>query len=387
MVAKKAALVFILFLCSLLPLYSEVETTVEIEVYNTLSMLDKESVGYSATGIGSLTFTAAGTKNIKAELSIEGIVSNTPMLNLSRGYIKARFPGFRITLGKAPISWGNGFAFNGGDVVFRKFAPTENLSSEILRDDAALLSSAYIPLGSFSFAEILVLPPEIDFTALLSDPNYISPPIVDTKIGARSYLEMGPLGIEPGYVYDGSIDTHFPYIGIQGFLWADWYIAASLGIETRNPVGERIYETYIMSAGASYSASFESGGSLTLRLESLIYPAGEWREVEDSNNSGAVAVDVAETGTPAEPSPYPQYGLLLYPELSWGISESAALFLRSIFSPVDMSAVTSFGGSWNIFTGFDLLGFAAIQGGDETDTYAYGSPGWFSLSLGARYIF
>ncbi len=381
--AAPVMLIGLFALTSVLPLFPEVRTTVELEVYNTFSMLDKEEAGFSAAGIGTLSFTAAA-ENVKGELALEGIISNTPMFTLSRGFIKTRFPWFRLTLGKAPVSWGNGFAFNAGDVIFRRFSPSGQLSDEVLRDMNIMLTSVYIPFGPFSFAEILILPPEIDIAALVSDPGYTAPPASDTRIGSRAYIEAGPVLIEPGYLYDGSLDTHFPYVSMQGNLFVDWYIAASLGIETQRPDGGRIYETFILSPGVSWIASAGSGGSLTLRTETLIYPAGKWAEEEDTDSAAAAAQAVE---TSERLVPYPEYGILLYPEIYWGITEAAAVFIRSIFSPIDMSALTSFGGSWNIFTGFDILGFISIEGGDETDTYAYGRPGWFACTLGGKYIF
>lgn len=365
----------VLFILTCFPLFSEVQTTAEVRVYNTIAMIDKEDVGYSAAGIGTLTFEAGNAENVKAEVAVEGILSETPMLSLPRGYVKARFPWFRVTAGKAPISWGVGFALNAGDVIFRQFDPAVQLSAENLRDMSALLTSMFIPVGYFSFAEICVLPPSLNVSALATDPDYSYPLISETQIGGRFYLEAGPAVIEPGYLYDAGIDTHFPYISIQGHLGADLHLSGSLGIETRDPEGERIYKAFILSGGGTYVASLPGSGSLTFRLESLVYPAGKWKE--DDSTSAARPVS----------APYPEYGILLYPEINWSITESVSAFVRSLFCPVDMSAVTSCGGSWNIFNGFDLLGFISIEGGDETDTYAYGRPGWFAFTLGMQYIY
>jgi hypothetical protein len=385
--AAGPVILFILFVSAAgFPLFPEVRTTVELEVYNTLSMTNKEEIAFSAAGVGTLSFTAAA-ENVKGELELKGIISETPLVSLSRGFIKTRFPWFRLTLGKAAVSWGNGFAFNAGDVIFRRFTPSGQLSDEVLRDMSIMLTSVYIPFGPFSFAEILVLPPELDIAALVSDPAYTAPPASDTRLGGRTYLETGPVLIEPGYLYDGALDTHFLYLSMKGYLFLDWHVSSSLGIETRQPEGERIYKTFLLSPGVSWTASFAGGGSLTLRTESLIYPAGAWKE---DNSGPAGAEETAGANFASQDrllAPYPEYGILLYPEISWGITESAAVFVRSVFSPIDMSALTSIGGSWNIFTGFDLLGFISIEGGGETDTYAYGRPGWFSVTAGGKYIF
>jgi len=395
---KPVILAFILVALAGSACFAEVETTVKLQLFNTLSMLDEEEAGFIGTGLGGLTFTAVASKNVKAEIAIEVLISATPVFQISRGYLKARLPGFRTTLGKAPISWGQGFAFNAGDVVFRQYTPAEQLSSDILRDMSKMQVSGFIPLGPFSFLEILILPPEIDFIALASDPDYFMPSISETELGARTYLATGPMLIEPGYLYDAETDTHYPYIGLQGHLLADLYATGSVGIETQNPDGDIIYQTFVMSGGGMYLASFDNGGSLTIRLEALLYPAGEWSEQNpedvtgdntdsgDEADGGAASVAALQEAGDTD-TIYPQYGLLLYPELNWSVTDSIGLFVRSIFCPIDMSALTTVGGNWNIFTGFDLLLYLSIEGGDETDTYAYGNPGWFSATVGAQYIF
>ncbi len=366
MVIHRGLTAALFLFCISTAVFSEVEPTVELQVYNTLSMLDEENLSYTGMGIGTLTLEAQTAKNVKAELSLEGILSATPMLSIPRGYIKTRFPWFRMTFGKAPISWGTGFAFNAGDVLFRQFIPEEPLASETLRDPAAMQTTIFIPFGPFSFGELAVFPPEIDFQSLVSDPKYEYPLISETQIGSRLYFQAGPMTIEPGYLYDAGIDTHFPYLSLQGHLLADWHLSGSLGIETGDPSGEKIYQAFYLSCGGSYILSFQNGGSLTFRLESLLYPAGAWKETEDV---------------------HPGYGLLFYPEMNWSISDTVSLFVRFLISPIDTSALTTLGGNWNIFTGFDLLGFINIEGGDDSDTYAYGNPGWFSVTLGTRYIF
>ena len=95
-------------------------------------------------------------------------------------------------------------------------------------------------------------------------------------------------------------------------------------------------------------------GTLSYRLETRIEPGGKWE------SSG-------ETGLPQ------QYGIYLYPELSYTFQSGMALMLRSFISPVDMSAVIIPGFSWNVFQGFTFISLISFGTGSPGSTFCMDS--------------
>jgi len=78
---------------------------------------------------------------------------------------------------------------------------------------------------------------------------------------------------------------------------------------------------------------------------------------------------------------------LLYPEVSWGITDTVSTFIRSVVSPVDLSAFTTLGASWNVYEGLDVIGYFSFQAGEAGDLYGWSKPGWLAASAGLRYIY
>ena len=123
-----------------------------------------------------------------------------------------------------------------------------------------------------------------------------------------------------------------------------------------------------LSAGFFRTVSLPAGTSLVFRLESGINWFGNWEEVY----------------------PFPDdasYGLYLYPEISFAPSDSASIYLRSIISPIDQSALTFAGFSWNIYQGFTLNVSLAFMVGDADDHFSWGKSGDLSLTTRLEYVF
>ena len=102
------------------------------------------------------------------------------------------------------------------------------------------------------------------------------------------------------------------------------------------------------------------------RLESVLRPYGQWTE-QDSRDA--------------------TYGLYLYPEFSYAPRDSMTLYLRSIVSPVDLSALTFAGYRWNIYQGFTMHFFAAAMAGEENDTFGWNRPGDAGIGAELRYVY
>ena len=127
----------------------------------------------------------------------------------------------------------------------------------------------------------------------------------------------------------------------------------------------------MISAGVFHLVTLPLDRSLTLRLELLTRPFGSWE-------TGPVADDTA--------------AILLYPELMLSYSPSLSFSLRSIISPLDLSAKSTLGISWNIFDAFNLIGNISLSTGDDDDLFAWSStvttkPPSFSATVGSSWVF
>ena len=347
--------------------FAEVKTTVELEALAGFSMIDADTPAAIGNARADLSFEAAGNRNVRAELKLTALVGETVYFDVSRAYIKTRFPGFRLTLGKSTVSWGEGFAFNAGDVIFPDIDITGSFTAETLRDRSEWIALGYIHLGNFSFIEVIAIPPAVDILRLAAgDPAYTLPPLWEGSAGGRIYLTPGNLRVEAGYLLRGAEETHNPYLSLQWNLFFDMHLSSTVAIDHFTPAGQDILESWDISAGLSRIETFRGGGSLTVRLEALIRPGRNWSE---------------------QPAPDAEYGLLLYPEVSWGITETVSTFVRSVFSPLDLSAFTTLGASWNVYQGLDVIGYFSFQLGEAGDLYGWSKPGWLHFSAGLRYIY
>ncbi len=158
---------------------------------------------------------------------------------ISRSYLRARLSHLRLTAGKGPLVWGDGFLFNAADVAIRRFDRTR--SDPAL--DAIWQSALYIPIADFDFVEVVALP-TIDSA--------------DLGVGGRFYLGRWALKAEAGYVYRQR--THTPYVSLQGHFGLDWWLASSADIT------DDIDEVRI-SFGILHFFSLFGGRTLSMRAE------------------------------------------------------------------------------------------------------------------------
>ena len=165
-----ATLILLLLVC--LPLAAENSITVELTSLAGIVRGEDAVPDATAASRAEVTFRSTGNSNVKAQLTMEADVADTALIDVSRAFIKARFPAFRLTLGKTRLSWGEGFMFNAGDVIFDSLSTSADLTADEIRTRGTWLASAYIPLGRFSFAEAVLLPPAFDpLTYLIGQPH------------------------------------------------------------------------------------------------------------------------------------------------------------------------------------------------------------------------
>ena len=300
---------------------------------------------------------------------------------LKKAWVKTRFPGFRLTVGKTRLAWGQGMVFNAGDLLFGSLNPVLDLTAEELRSDTAWLSAVNIPFGPFAFAEAVVLPPSFD-----SDEEGDVKEISRSSLGGRLYFLAGDVKVEGGYLYkgeekvSGDVPGHRPYLALQGNIGPDWYLASSAAFATDKQIDEQDAEddwekTIMVSGGLFHLQEINRNNSLSLRLEALVFPGLNWEEEESRD-----AV----------------YGLYLYPEISW-TGGSVTSSLQSVISPLDASAMITGGSSWNLYQGLTLLAYLTFLTGEKSDTFAWDRGSlWedgsdqvngFSFMCGLRYKF
>ena len=378
-------------------LFTEGSLTMDLSVYNTVmrtrNILDEESYwGMSTAGAASMAFKSSGNRNVKAEVSYDFIFPEMsesgmvfPLITLKKAYVKSRFPLFRLTIGKTRLGWGDGFVFNSGDVIFGSTSLDVDLTASEIRSKTDWLTAVNIPLGRFSFLEGVVVTPPANFVERYP----IGPgPLENVSAGLRLYTKAGGIKIEAGYMFRGDLEEkmHRPYLGFQGNLGADWYLAASAALpgEANSSVSdmeEAFEDSFNISAGLFHLQKVSREASLTFRFETLVMPYLEWEEQ-----------------TPSVIEDKPDYALFCYPEIVFVPSESLSFSLRSIVSPLDFSAMLMTGGSWNIFEGFYITGNGIVALGEESDTYSFDkaealwditgdSLDGIAVSIGVNYIY
>jgi hypothetical protein len=315
---------------------------------------------------------SATSENVKAELAVDGLLGESTVASLARASVAARFPWFRLTMGKARLAWGEGAAFNAADILYgSSSAAGLDLTADALRDEAAWMAALYVPLGRFSFAEAVVLPPPLDVQAFIEDPAAPLPDPADAAIGGRIVGKLAGVKTEAAYLYRGETGSHSVAASLQGNLFVDWHLSASASLPAVSPALEDLAESVRLSAGLFHLQRLGPRASLSLRLEALAAPAGAWQEVD-----------------PAPPSaPATVYGLLLYPEISLALDSAVSVAARALVSPVDGSALIVPGVSVSVHKGLSFLGLASVSIGDETDSWSWTRRGGLSFLLGCAYTY
>jgi hypothetical protein len=364
------------------PLPAELNASVRL---SALASLANSGGTASLFGLGRsiLDLRAAGNRNVQGVLQLESFLSRGVYLYIPRAYVQVRLPGFRLMIGKHRVSWGEGFYFNAGDVIFGSLSPTlQGLGTGTARDQTDWLLEAYLPLGQFSYLEGVVLPylgegVESGFAlrpvaglGLTEDLERLLDPVRLERLtaGGRAVTRLGDTKLEAGYLYHGRSFTHRPYVSLQGHLLVNWHLSASLAVPARDPAWRETADSLAVSAGLYHIASLPFADSISLRLEAGIRPAGAWQAADLGADSAG-------------------YGLLLFPEIVAAASPTVSLELRSVVSPVDASAFLQGGASWNVYQGLTLFGYLTAMAGEGGDLFAWNRDGSQSLNLGLEYIY
>ncbi len=360
-----------LTLLTLIPgnLEAEVASSVTISGYTSV-LRSGNSAELLAVMKSSLSLDSVDNKNVKGYFQLDSWIAESFSFDVPRAYLKVRLPWFRLTLGKTRVSWGDGFVFNAGDVVFGSMGSISgDLSAETLRSETGWLGAVYIPLGAFSFLEAVVFPyplpdPEGTFAdglSFLSD----TVPFHELSGGARGAFKLGSTTLETGYYASGRAAEHRPYISFHGHLLVDWNLSASMAIPMFDPQWQQWDEWLALSAGLFHFVSLGGSRSLSFRLEAAIRPGADWIETSSGRD----------------------YGIFLFPEIAFSPSDTLSLQLRTLVSPVDLSAVAVAGVNWNIYQGLDVFSYLSLMTGDSDDLYSWDGYAGQSWTTGLEFVY
>lgn len=312
----------------------------------------------SGLGVGDTTIPSSVLPLICSGASAVGRLC----LDVPRANIRIRIPitddyRLRFTIGRARLTWGQGQLFNGGDLIFGADSTQVDYTQNTLRDETAILLATFIPITNFTFIEAVALPPLTMLT---------NAPLTKGAAGLRLQGKIANWKYEVGYLYNGDAAAHNIALNLQGNLGADIYLSATSALVHNADLADEFYKRLQITLGVSYAANLGNGLGLNVRLESLWRPAATWQE---------------ESGEAV------RYALLLYPEVSLSIQGTVQLFIRSLFSPLDLSAQIIGGVSWQPYTGLSLLFFPTINLGEKSDSFHTNQNGGLRLSFGAQYAF
>jgi hypothetical protein len=322
------------------PLFAAQAPVITLDIFPSVYASDGDWSELLVTE-GMISFKSENSGNVRGEVALT--YANTSDYDtvddaIWKAYLKARFPSFRLTMGKTRLSWGEGTLFNAGDLLFGSDDMAFDLTDSELRTETDWLAAITVPFDSFSFAELVILP------------STEGDDIQDLSYGGRVYHTLGKLKTEAGAArIDG---TNKGYLGFQGNFGLDWHLTTSLDDE----------EEWEISGGLSSMRYLEGDKSLSMRFEFLLRPLGDWQDTSYADGS---------------------WPLMLYPELTYVASSSLAFSLRSIVCIPDLSTTAVFATSWNVFQGFSLVGYVSAFSGDWTTATSID----LSLSTGVSWIF
>ena len=360
---KQIILTCMAVLLALSPLLAAENPVITMDLLPTMTYKANDDT-WSDSMVADLALTLASKRegNVRGEVVLKGNPSTASFDDLvHKAYFKARFPSFRLTGGKTRLTWGDGMLFNAADVLYGSNTTSVSLTQAVLRSETEWLASINYPLGFFSFAEAVVMPSKTNTPS-------------DMLFGVRYYTTVKDIKVELGYASNKTTTTvrqHKPYVSLQGNLGFDWYLSSSLAIPVAGDIAKESRESWVISGGIFHLVTLPLDRSLSLRLEFLTRPFGAW-------GSGPVSdTDAA---------------LLLYPELLLSYSPSLSFNLGSIISPLDLSAMSIIGASWNVFDGFSFMASISLAAGDDGDLFSWTTtdsdkPASFSVTIGSSWIF
>jgi hypothetical protein len=359
----------------LLPFFLFCETNLSASLSGMVySAFGEDSNTTTALGQGSVDIKSSGNNNVKSQISLNlySTVAGAS-IDVKKAWVKFRYPKFRGMIGKNRVSWGEGVVYNAGDVIFDDFTIYNpltgnsgedlDLTADELRSANRIMATVNIPLGRFTFVEGIYMPYNFSITDIVAiqggDSGIKGQEIGHHSAGGRFLTRLGGIKVETGYLFDGYKEIHKPYVSFNGTALMDYHLSSSVNIPTEETGFDSWKDSLKISAGVFYLFELDGERTLTLRLESMVKPYEKWK---------------AEEGVQT-------YALSLYPEIAFVPNEEFSFFLRSLFSPIDISTRSTFGVNWKTYQGFTIGSFFSIDMGEEGDLYSWEGEMPMSITL------
>ncbi len=362
-------------------LSGETRTAVVLDLYYTM-LINPDPENFDSAllpaGLGEIRIDSVGNRNVRAYLDISADLGYSYALSIDRAYLRSRFENFRFTIGKTRLSWGEGLVFNAADVLMGSSDLNINLGAQEYRSESSWLSAVYFPLGRFAFLEAVVMPAMIDAAVFNPADPASFPDIEDSGAGVRLGFEIDKLfdtAVETGYFYSGNRANHSAYLSLQGGAGINWHVSSSLALPQDSislssfpeglPEGSELIDGLLFSGGFYGLPNVGRQVSMNLRFEGLFKP------------SGVMAEEAGER----------DYGLFAFAELGLGFGQIVTSYVRSIISPVDLSALVYGGASFAVFQGFSAYLDVIGRIGEAGDVFPHFGLGGYSIRSGVRFVY
>ncbi|WP_028973706.1 hypothetical protein [Spirochaeta cellobiosiphila] len=308
-------------------IYADVNPFIDLSYYNVLRGEEQNNPFYISLAIADLSFKSSTNPYMKSEVLIHGELQNdAQQLELKKAYSKIKLPTGRLTLGKTRTTWGIGQYYNAGDVIFGN--DEADLTQEELKKQTRWLNSYYLPLGSFSFIEALIIAPEETTDS-----------IDKTRAGGRLQMGFSFITFETAYMYDGN-DSNVTFNFQSAIKNLEVYGASHWTYTSNN--------NSAISIGLQSQWSLWEIHALSLRSECILFPEN---------------FDLSRF-----------YGDILYS--NGGLN----IYWRNVYIYKKSDIKSILGGSWNIFQNVYLLEYNQCQ-------FVGNEIGSWSVSVGVKVIY
>lgn len=361
---RNVQLILLAVICFLFPSFSlaaDAELTADSSFFSSAEF--GNDFNPELSGLGSIHLGAAysGNRNLKGELEVQGLFpvpfpipsDIPPTLSVSKAYLKARFDDIRLTAGKAPISWSDGLVFNAGDRVLNTSIANTELAASEISDTYLFQNTLSWYFSGFSFLEGILLPGSSLNTNSAEFAAGARGQFIPGSGGSSVKLESGALFQNTGE--NGKIRA---YASVQGNLEVDYFLGVYSSADLDENFTDDVYTNMGITAGFYTSIPIGFRDMISIRAEGEILPDGIWGKKDSGFETDSY------------------YGLQLYTDISYPADSSLDLMLRSMISPIDLSAQLIPVIIWKPMEGFSLIGTASIALGSlEPEVYGFSQAG------------
>ncbi len=306
-------------------------------------------------------------------VSVDGSI--TSRFDIQRLFVRAQLPMFegfmpRITLGKNNITWGKGAFFNAGNLFFGEAGSAGILKTvtSISINETDWLAVLYIPVGMVSFIECALHIPLPEYTLVaMPQGEFLLPVTVaagtQSVYGVRCYADFDVLALEGAWNYKEADNQHKVAVSAATALGgAELYSGFSCMLP---------YEQPCITGGFLMLNLITGLDTSSLRLEFLIQPEKPWSQTE-------LTQETRQSGYP--------YGVHILADISIGL-DTLVFTTRSLYSPVDSSALFVFTMLWKPYQGLWYYITGTFNAGDAGTLYESWIQGSWSIIGGLRMVF